>query len=123
MSALYNYWERALMHRREFLKNCAQGAGAISLANIYIPGAYAGENTKKPNILWIIAEDFCPDLGCYGNKQVKTHRWRNHATFHIHHHDDAQMNWIYAYCNGYREDQRRDNYQQARRFHKLATDQ
>lgn len=26
----------------------------------------------KPNILWIIAEDMSPDLGCYGNKLVTT---------------------------------------------------
>jgi len=27
---------------------------------------------KKPNILWIISEDTCPDLGCYGNEIVHT---------------------------------------------------
>lgn len=27
---------------------------------------------KKPNILWLIAEDFGPHLGCYGTKQVWT---------------------------------------------------
>lgn len=26
----------------------------------------------KPNILWIVAEDMCPDLGCYGEPQVNT---------------------------------------------------
>lgn len=26
----------------------------------------------KPNILWIIADDLGPDLGCYGNKSVRT---------------------------------------------------
>ena len=26
----------------------------------------------RPNILWIIAEDTCPDLGCYGNPWAKT---------------------------------------------------
>jgi arylsulfatase A-like enzyme len=26
----------------------------------------------RPNILWLIAEDFSPDLGCYGAKQVST---------------------------------------------------
>ena len=26
----------------------------------------------KPNILWLIAEDFGPHLGCYGAKQVFT---------------------------------------------------
>jgi len=32
----------------------------------------AAEETRSPNILWIIAEDMSPDLGCYGNKVVTT---------------------------------------------------
>lgn len=27
---------------------------------------------NRPNILWLIAEDFSPDLGCYGTKEVST---------------------------------------------------
>lgn len=27
-------------------------------------------DAKRPNILWLIAEDFSPDLGCYGTKEV-----------------------------------------------------
>ncbi|HEX2521900.1 MAG TPA: sulfatase-like hydrolase/transferase, partial [Terriglobia bacterium] len=27
---------------------------------------------KRPNILWLIAEDFGPQLGCYGTKEVLT---------------------------------------------------
>ena len=27
---------------------------------------------QKPNILWLIAEDFGPHLGCYGTKEVDT---------------------------------------------------
>jgi N-sulfoglucosamine sulfohydrolase len=30
------------------------------------------EAGQRPNILWIIAEDMSPDLGCYGNKVVST---------------------------------------------------
>ncbi len=26
----------------------------------------------RPNILWLTAEDFCPDLGCYGNREVRS---------------------------------------------------
>ena len=33
---------------------------------------YAQKETNKPNIIWMIAEDLSPDLGCYGNKIVKT---------------------------------------------------
>jgi len=32
----------------------------------------ASKNNSKPNILWIIAEDFSPDAGCYGNKLART---------------------------------------------------
>jgi arylsulfatase A-like enzyme len=36
--------------------------------------AFAGAlfATPRPNILWLIAEDFSPDLGCYGEKLVRT---------------------------------------------------
>jgi uncharacterized sulfatase len=27
---------------------------------------------SRPNILWIVAEDLCPDVGCYGHPLVKT---------------------------------------------------
>ncbi len=30
------------------------------------------EEVRRPNILWIIAEDMSPDLGCYGNRVVTT---------------------------------------------------
>ena len=33
---------------------------------------HAKTRKKRPNILWIIAEDTCPDLGCYGNPWIKT---------------------------------------------------
>jgi hypothetical protein len=28
--------------------------------------------SARPNILWLIAEDFGPHLGCYGTKEVTT---------------------------------------------------
>ncbi|QDT66322.1 sulfatase family protein [Calycomorphotria hydatis] len=34
----------------------------------------AEPQTAPPNILWIIAEDLCPDFGCYGNTDVSTPR-------------------------------------------------
>lgn len=27
---------------------------------------------ERPNILWLTGEDMCPDLGCYGNRSVRT---------------------------------------------------
>lgn len=35
---------------------------------------------SKPNILWIIAEDIGPDLGCYGNRRVSTPNLDKFAT-------------------------------------------
>jgi arylsulfatase A-like enzyme len=32
----------------------------------------AADAVKRPNILWLIAEDFGPELGCYGTSQVST---------------------------------------------------
>ncbi len=26
----------------------------------------------RPNVLWLIIEDVCPDFGCYGNESVRT---------------------------------------------------
>jgi arylsulfatase A-like enzyme len=37
----------------------------------FIASATAAE-AKRPNILWLIAEDFSPHLGCYGTKEVWT---------------------------------------------------
>ena len=30
------------------------------------------QESERPNIIWIIAEDMSPDLGCYGNQVVTT---------------------------------------------------
>jgi N-sulfoglucosamine sulfohydrolase len=45
----------------------------IAALVLVIPGsARAEEKPKRPNILWLIAEDFGPHLGCYGTKEVFT---------------------------------------------------
>jgi N-sulfoglucosamine sulfohydrolase len=51
--------------RRTFLKNSGLAVGAASLAACATASA-------KPNILWIIGEDFSPELGCYGDQLVST---------------------------------------------------
>ena len=30
----------------------------------------AQERVARPNVLWLIAEDLGPELGCYGTEQV-----------------------------------------------------
>ncbi|QDU93300.1 sulfatase family protein [Lignipirellula cremea] len=37
-----------------------------------IPTDATAEDLARPNVLWIVAEDLCPDLGCYGNADVTT---------------------------------------------------
>ena len=51
------------MHRRSFLR-IGSALPALATTCSKIPA--------KPNILWILAEDFSPDLGCYGNELVAT---------------------------------------------------
>ena len=54
------------------MKKCAVGAGVAVLPNQFAGISYADDKDRSPNILWIIAEDLSPDLGCYGNTIVKT---------------------------------------------------
>lgn len=59
--------------RREFLT----GTAGAAVAGAVVAGALAGSSCQtasgpRPNVLWIIAEDFSPDLGCYGNGLVHT---------------------------------------------------
>ncbi len=55
--------------RREFLKRTAAAAGVV-IAGSVLP--FSCKKKQKWNVLWIIAEDICPDLGCYGNPFVHT---------------------------------------------------
>lgn len=59
------------MNRRDFLKTSAITAGTMMFSNQIAGNAYAACKDKI-NILWLIAEDLCPDIACYGNKIVKT---------------------------------------------------
>ncbi len=57
------------MHRRRFLKQTAIAATGTALGTTFF--ANCGRK-QPPNVLWIIAEDICPDMACYGNSLVKT---------------------------------------------------
>jgi arylsulfatase A-like enzyme len=55
--------------RRCFLKNVALGTVAVSFPF----RVKAADNDKKPNIIFIMADDMgYGDLGCYGQKKIKT---------------------------------------------------
>lgn len=54
------------MRRRSFLKT-----GLASLA-LFTSAKSVAAQEKRPNILWISAEDISPDLGCYGDSYATT---------------------------------------------------
>ena len=37
-----------------------------------LPVSAQSKDPKKPNIVWIMLEDWCPDLSCYGSKDLQT---------------------------------------------------
>jgi len=39
---------------------------------LMVPPSHAGPQVKRPNLLWISAEDLSPDLGCYGDAYAVT---------------------------------------------------
>ncbi|MDH7570234.1 MAG: sulfatase-like hydrolase/transferase, partial [Armatimonadota bacterium] len=55
------------MNRRGFLQRAAAGAATLA-AGGWARGALA----VRPNVLWLIAEDFGQHLGCYGTREVWT---------------------------------------------------
>jgi N-sulfoglucosamine sulfohydrolase len=52
-----------MMNRRDFVASAAAMAA--------LRGTARAED-KRPNILWITIEDWCPDLSCYGTKGIQT---------------------------------------------------
>ena len=57
-----------MINRRDFMKTVAGGALGLSLAHV----ARAKKTAKRPNILWLIAEDMNPWLSCYGTTLINT---------------------------------------------------
>ncbi len=64
---------RRQLDRRDFMKFAGAGAAGLSLGCMTQSSVLgAGMYDKRPNILWIMGEDICPDIGCYGTPAVKT---------------------------------------------------
>lgn len=53
------------------MKQLALSLGVLVAAALAAATAHAADPTR-PNILWLVAEDFGPHLGCYGTEQVWT---------------------------------------------------
>ena len=65
--------ERRAMRRREFLKSVSLGAVGLTLGNAGASVALAQTGKRKrPNILWICAEDMSPNMSCYGEATIAT---------------------------------------------------
>ncbi len=60
------------MKRRTFLKGCAAGAGSLAALPKRAPAIVHALGDERPNILWLDAEDLCPELGCYATPLVRT---------------------------------------------------
>jgi len=66
---------RVTVARRE-IAHCASilvGAAVMLLGPLAFPVEAAEKaNPARPNILWIVGENFTPDFGCYGGSNVRT---------------------------------------------------
>lgn len=58
------------MDRRNFLKSAGFSAAAFALSGC--SELVTKPTVKRPNIVWIMAEDISTELGCYGHPAVKT---------------------------------------------------
>jgi iduronate 2-sulfatase len=62
--------EREKVNRRKFLQKI--GLGTIALSGLQFAVPSFGVPSEHPNILFIAIDDLRPELGCYGEKLVKT---------------------------------------------------
>jgi len=60
------------MKRRDFIKAAGYGIAALTLSR-YTDIIQAGQRKKKPNIVYIMADDLgYAELGCYDQKKIRT---------------------------------------------------
>lgn len=78
--------------RRRFVQRLAGIAAGAPLLSAMKWAAGGSPMPDKPNILWLVAEDCCPDLGCYGNPLARTPRLDAFAA--------EGMRFTNAFCTG-----------------------
>ena len=60
------------MTRRHFMRRCAAGLSAVA-ASSWMAGSARAAERKRPNVVLIVSDDHGRgDLGCYGNRAIKT---------------------------------------------------
>lgn len=59
--------KKSICTRREFLKM----TGALGCFSL-LPSCQFITGNKRPNVLFVIVDDLRPELGCYGNPEIKT---------------------------------------------------
>ncbi len=59
------------MKRRDFLKAIGLSTVTMTLPVTSHAQLHSGKDTR-PNILWILSEDICPDLSCYDTPAIQT---------------------------------------------------
>ena len=60
------------MNRRRFIATLAAGTGGVVCGANLDACLLVASVRPRLNVLWLIAEDLSPDLGCYGNELVHT---------------------------------------------------
>lgn len=66
---VFQHGRNEMLTRRHFLKTSGAGLASVLMTARFL---HCNNPHKKPNILWIIADDMSKDVGCYGNRDVKT---------------------------------------------------
>lgn len=64
----------SVLNRRQFIQRTLAGVSASLVAGCQGPNLLPGikDTPKKPNILFVIVDDLRPEMGCYGNPDIKT---------------------------------------------------